>query len=76
MPEPETELETERLILRLPEARDFDAYAAYMADEPAAKFIGGPQARPIAWRGFASLVGAWQLSGFSFFSVIDKRSGE
>ena len=43
-------LETERLILRPPQAGDFEPWAAFIADEEAARHIGGTQARPVAWR--------------------------
>lgn len=72
---PPPELETPRLVLRLPQRDDFDAYAAFMADEESARFIGGLQTRPMAWRGFLQLTGAWHLQGFSMFSVIEKVSG-
>lgn len=68
-------IETERLLLRLPVAEDFDAYAANMADAEAARFIGGVQPRAVAWRGFLGLAGAWAVQGFSMFSVIEKASG-
>ncbi|MEP7186393.1 MAG: GNAT family N-acetyltransferase [Rhodanobacter sp.] len=68
-------IETERLILRPPQAEDFDAYAANMADAEAARFIGGQQLRAVAWRGFLSSAGAWMIQGFSMFSVIEKASG-
>jgi RimJ/RimL family protein N-acetyltransferase len=45
-----------------------------MADE-ASKFIGGPQARSAAWRGFVSVAGAWTIQGYSMFSVIEKATG-
>jgi RimJ/RimL family protein N-acetyltransferase len=67
-------IETERLILRLPVIEDFDAYATNMADAEASRFIGGPQSRPVAWRGFLQLAGAWAIQGFSMFSVIEKSS--
>jgi RimJ/RimL family protein N-acetyltransferase len=70
------ELTTSRLLLRCPRIEDFDAYAAYMADEQSARFVGGVQPRSVAWRGFLSLAGAWQIQGFSMFSVILKRTGE
>ncbi|WP_454831219.1 GNAT family N-acetyltransferase [Pseudoxanthomonas wuyuanensis] len=70
------QLETERLILRPPQAGDFEPWAAFIADEEAARHIGGTQARPVAWRSFASVVGAWHLQGFAFFSVIEKNSGQ
>lgn len=69
-------VETERLLLRLPQAEDFDAYAANMADIGAAHFIGGPQTREVAWRGFVALAGAWLIQGYSMFSVIEKSSGD
>lgn len=69
-------LETPRLILRLPQADEFDAYADFMADRDSAEFLGGVQPRSTAWRGFVQIVGAWQVRGFSMFSVIEKKSGE
>ena len=68
-------IETERLILRLPRIEDFDAYAANMADAEASHFIGGPQSRAVAWRGFLQIAGAWSIQGFSMFSVIEKATG-
>ena len=69
-------LETERLILRPTAAEDFEPWAAYMADAEASRFIGGPQEAPVAWRGMASVAGAWTLQGFSMFSVVEKRTGQ
>ncbi|MFN3856903.1 MAG: GNAT family N-acetyltransferase [Caulobacter sp.] len=68
-------LETARLILRPTAREDFDAWADLMADEEASKFIGGPQARPTAWRGMMSMGGAWALEGFGMFSVLEKDGG-
>ena len=34
-------IETERLVLRLPQAGDFERYAELQADEEAARWIGG-----------------------------------
>lgn len=72
---PEPRLETDRLILRLPEARDFEAWALFAADEEAARYLGGAQPRPAAWRGMAQMAGAWRLRGFSMFSVEEKSTG-
>ncbi|MDB5460699.1 MAG: acetyltransferase, family [Caulobacteraceae bacterium] len=69
-------LETERLILRPPVEADLDGFAALMADEESARFIGGVQARSTAWRGMAALAGSWMLKGFSMFSVIERDSGQ
>ncbi len=68
-------LETERLILRPPKPEDFEPWAAFMADEQAARFIGGVQPRPLVWRGICVMAGAWTLFGFAMFSVIEKATG-
>ena len=59
-------LETERLRLRAPAARDFDAWAAYKASERS-HFTGGSQERPQAWRGFCGLIGHWVVRGYGMF---------
>ncbi|HEX7339794.1 MAG TPA: GNAT family N-acetyltransferase [Rhodanobacteraceae bacterium] len=68
-------LETARLVLRPPQAGDFDAWARLMADGRSARFIGGVQVREVAWRGFLTMVGAWAIQGFGMFSVLEKASG-
>ena len=45
-----------------------------MADD-ATRFIGGPQPRSTAWRGFMSMAGSWSMLGYGMFSVIEKSSG-
>ena len=70
------QLETKRLILRPPQAQDFEAWAAFIADEEAARHIGGVQPRPVAWRSFAAMIGAWHLQGFAMFSLIEKATGQ
>jgi len=69
-------LETERLILRPPVPSDFEPYAQLMADKTTAKFIGGVQPRAVAWRGFLSVAGAWAMQGYSFFTVVEKATGQ
>jgi RimJ/RimL family protein N-acetyltransferase len=59
-------LETARLILRPTRAEDFEGWAALMDDE-ASKFIGGPQPRSAAWRGFVSVAGAWAIRAIPCF---------
>ncbi len=56
-------IQTERLILREPRAEDFEIYAAFMTG-PRATFLGGPQSRFDAFRGFASFIGHWHFKGF------------
>ena len=68
-------LETPRLILRPTRREDFDAWAEFMADAESARYVGGVQPRPVAWRGFLTMAGAWAIQGFAMFSVIEKASG-
>ncbi len=67
-------LETERLVLRVPQSADFERYAEMLAD-PSSHFIGGPSPRGDAWRRFLQMPGAWALQGFAMFSVIEKHTG-
>lgn len=69
-------IETERLILRVPCAGDFDGYADLLGDEEACRHIGGHLPRAAAWRKFLQQPGAWLIQGFGMFSVIEKASGE
>ena len=69
------QLDTPRLLLRLPGAEDLDPWAAMMADEEAARFIGGVAPRSVTWRALMTMIGAWHAQGFAMFSVIEKSSG-
>jgi len=68
-------LETPRLILRPTRMEDFDAWAAFLDDEEATRFIGR-QPRALAWRTMMCMAGAWSLTGVAMFSVIEKSSGK
>ena len=68
-------IETERLILRLPQAGDFDRFAELRADEEASRHIGGLMTRAAAWRRFLEMPGAWLVQGFAMFAVVEKASG-
>lgn len=68
-------LETPRLLLRVPEERDLDGWAAFLADFETTRFLGGPKVRAEAWRGLATMVGSWQLRGCGFLSVVEKETG-
>ena len=71
----ELRIETPRLLLRVPRAEDLDAWAAMMADEQAAQFIGGVTPRSVTWRAMMTMIGSWHAMGFAMFSVIEKSSG-
>ena len=68
-------VETERLLLRLPQAGDFDRFAELNADPDATRYIGGVLGRAAAWRKFLVMPGAWAIQGFGMFAVIEKASG-
>ena len=69
-------LETPRLLLRPPRMEDFDAWAQFLDDEEAARFIGGRQVRATAWRTFMGMCGCWHMTGIAMFSVIEKSTGQ
>jgi len=64
-------LETERLTLRAPEARDFDAYAAFRAS-PRSVTVGGPFPRAVAHEQFNAVIGHWHMRGFGRW-IIENR---
>jgi RimJ/RimL family protein N-acetyltransferase len=65
-------LETQRLRLRVPDARDFDAYASMNEDAEAMQFIGGTLPRAACWRKFLQMPGAWAVQGFAMFTIETK----
>jgi len=68
-------LETDRLILRGPEASDFEAYCAFLTDPVRAEGFGVEKNRPKAWRWFALNIGHWALHGYGYFTIEDRESG-
>ncbi len=68
-------IETPRLLLRPPRMEDFDAWASFLEDEVATRYIGGKQVRATAWRTFMGMCGCWHMTGIAMFSVIEKSTG-
>jgi RimJ/RimL family protein N-acetyltransferase len=68
-------LETERLLLRPPQAEDLAPWIAFVSDEESMRYVGGVQSRHSAWRSTCAAAGAWTIRGFSLFSVIEKSTG-
>ena len=70
-------LETERLVLRMFTAADFEAYAAMCGDPEVMRFIGDgqPLAPPMAWRSLATVIGHWSLRGYGLWAVTERASG-
>jgi len=69
------QIETPRLLLRVPRVEDLDEWARMMADAESAKFIGGVTPRSSTWRGLMTMIGSWHATGFAMFSVVEKSTG-
>ena len=67
---------TERLVLRALHLSDFDAYAEHMADPVAMKHMTAAFDRRTAWRMFATLTGAWNLTGAGWWALQLRDTGE
>ncbi len=68
-------LETERLILRVPEPADFDACAAFLTDRDRAWGFGAEENRTAAWRWFSCNLGHWAWHGYGYFTMHLKETG-
>lgn len=68
-------IETERLYLRPWAMDDFQALAAFYANEANAKYVGGLKDDDQAWRTLALHIGHWQLMGFGYWAVEEQASG-
>jgi RimJ/RimL family protein N-acetyltransferase len=68
---------TTRLTLRALEARDFEPYAAMMADPEVAHHLGDGRSmgRAEAWRQLAMFAGHWVLRGFGVWAVEERATG-
>ncbi len=67
-------LQTDRLILRAPETRDFPLWAQIAAEDTEG-FMGGPETAEQAWDGFCSYVAGWLLHGHGLWSVELRANG-
>lgn len=72
------EIQTNRLILRLPRESDLDAYAAMCADPEVMRYIGSGKtlSRTESWRNMAVVLGHWQLRGYGLWAVELRETGE
>ena len=64
-------LETERLTLRVPDARDTNAYLAFMRSEDA-RMVGGPMSTQQAKVSWGTELAHWSMHGYGRFSVVPK----
>lgn len=67
-------IETERLRLRLPQARDWPVWREFAMGERAAH-VGGPMDEPKAWRALCHIIGHWTLRGYGSFVLELKEHG-
>ncbi len=75
----EVRLETERLVLRMWRAGDFEPFAEMCADEEVMRYIGAggkTMTPPEAWRSMALFIGHWHLRGYGIWAVEERASGE
>ncbi|PSJ43328.1 GNAT family N-acetyltransferase [Allosphingosinicella deserti] len=68
-------VQTHRLVLRAPSAKDFPDYRDFYADPEASRFYGGPLTAAQAGRKLAYDLGHWPLRRFGMWSVVEKASG-
>ena len=69
------ELETPRLRLRQWRASDAESVIDFYSDPQISRYVGGPRLPDQAWRGMALMMGHWQLKGYGYWAVEEKRSG-
>lgn len=69
------ELETERLLLRLPRRDDLPAHCEFRAS-PRSVGVGGPFDDTSSFRHLAEIIGQWQLRGYGRWMVADKTTDE
>jgi RimJ/RimL family protein N-acetyltransferase len=67
-------LETERLILRVPELGDADGYAGIWGDPEVMRFLGGQAVPPEnVPKGIERMLGHWERHGIGLFSLVRKE---
>jgi RimJ/RimL family protein N-acetyltransferase len=66
-------LETQRLLLRVPEPSDLDGYAAVFGDPEVVRFLGmGRQTREESAAAIERMLRHWERHGIGLFSVVRK----
>lgn len=67
-------LETQRLVFRQWQRKDFPIFKEYFADAMLARFVGGTKTPEESWRLMASYIGHYELLGFSYLALQEKSS--
>lgn len=68
-------IETDRLLLRIPNEGDIEAYVSFYADAESSKFYGGPKSPSEAWNKLARDVGHWHLRKYGPWTLENKEDG-
>ncbi|MEW6055497.1 MAG: GNAT family N-acetyltransferase [Bdellovibrionota bacterium] len=69
-------LETERLVLRSHEKKDYEACTVMWSDPVVTRYIGGkPSTAQQTWLRLLNYIGHWALMGFGYWAVEEKLSG-
>lgn len=69
-------IETERLLLRIHIASDFEPFKAISQDPEVMQFIGRePSTDDEAWIEFLEQIGRWQVLDYGLFAIIEKETG-
>jgi len=71
-----TELQTERLRLRMLRESDLDEYAEMCADPEVMRYLGDgkPMDRGMAWRNLALMIGHWTLRGYGLWAAVERST--
>lgn len=70
-------LYTERLVLRMMNGGDLDAFARIHGDDETMKYLTGKgMTREEAYRGMATLIGQWQVRGYGMWGVVERETGD
>ncbi|WP_373355712.1 GNAT family N-acetyltransferase [Pseudoroseicyclus sp. CXY001] len=67
-------LETQRLVLRRPNAGDWPAAREFFLS-PRSAGIGGPVSVGAAWRALAAEIGHWEMRGYGMWAVTRREEG-
>lgn len=74
---PVPRFETERLVIRGPEGRDFPTLAAFHMDAERTKYIGGAAASEFeVWGAFCRAIGHWMWHGYGFWTLEEKATSD
>ena len=68
-------LQTDRLILRAPEAGDWPVCSAFLASDRSRFIRSGEIDLGRAWRAFGHVIGHWVLRGYGVFVLQDRVTG-